>query len=123
MRVRLVVHTILRGVGGLRFPFCVVGDLAVCSERPVFILLVGVDNSPLGLEIGFRGGHPISREVGLAFRSTVDLSCWSRGSATTSSAATTARPLPRCCAAALCRLLAGQYLAENQNHRQPEHDG
>src|SRR5262249_20464870 len=112
MRVRLVVHTILPGVGGLRFPFCVVGDLAVCSERPVFILLVGVDNSPLGLEIGFRGGHPISREVGLAIRSTDDRSCWSRGSATTSTAATTARPLPRCCAAALLILLVGHVLTQ-----------
>src|SRR5215510_5638379 len=123
MRVRLVVHTILRGVVGLLFPFRVVGNLAVCSERAVFLLLVGVDNSPLGLEIGFRGGHPISREVGLAIRSTNDRSCRSRGSATTSTAATTARPLPRCCAAALWRRLTGQYLAENQNHRQPEHDG
>src|SRR5262245_31804053 len=123
MRVRLVVHTILRGVGGFRFPFCVVGNLAVCSHRPVFILLVGIDNSTLGLEIGFRGGHPISREVRLAIGSTDDRSCRSRGSATTSTAATAAWPLPLCCAAALCRLLAGQYLAENENHRQPKHDG
>src|SRR5215831_6524332 len=119
MRIRLVVHTILCGVGGLRFPFCVVGNLAIGSERPIFILLVGVDDSTLCLEICFCRGHPVSREVRLAIGSPDDWSCRSRRSATT---ATTAGPLTRWCASVLCRRLAQQYLAENYNYHQREND-
>src|SRR5262245_43719907 len=123
MRVRLVVHTILRCIRSLRFPFCVVGNPAISSERPIFILLVGVDDSTLCLEIRFCGGHPVSREVRLAIGSPDNWSCWSRGSAATSTTATTAAgPLTRCCASALSRRLAQQYLAENYNYRQPEND-
>src|SRR5215471_12661644 len=122
MRVRLVVHTILCGVGSLRFPFCVVGNLAIGSERPIFILLVGVDDSTLCLEIRFCGGHPVSREVRFAIGSPDDWSCRSRGSAATSTTATAAGPLTRCCASALSRRLAQQYLAENYDYRQPEND-
>src|SRR5262245_13052778 len=120
MRVRLVVHTILRRIGSLCFPFCVVGNLAISSERPIFILLVRVDDSTLCLEIRFCGGHPVSREVRLAIGSPDDWSCRSRGSAATST--TAAGPLTRCCASALNRRLAQQYLAENYNYRQPEND-
>src|SRR4029434_7429956 len=124
MRVRLVVHAIFRGVGSLRFPFCVVGNLAIGSERPIFILLIGVDNSTLCLEIRFRGSHPVSRKVRLAIGSPDDWSCRGRGSATTSTTATSAdRPLTGCCAAPLNRGLAHQYLAENYNYRQTENDG
>src|SRR5262249_44187891 len=122
MRVRLVVHTIFCGIGSPGFPFCVLGNLAVCSERAIFVLLVRVDNSTLCLEIRFGGGHPVSREVRFAIGSTDDRPCRSRGSAT-STATTTTRPLTRCSAAALRRPLAEQYLAENQNHPQAEHDG
>src|SRR5262245_16086729 len=124
MRVRLVVHTILRRIGSLRFPFCVVGNLAIGSERPIFIFLVGVDDSTLCLEIRFCGGHPVSREARLAIGSPDDWACRRRGSTPTSTTTSTAaRPLTRCCCASvLCRRLTQQYLAENYNYRQPEND-
>src|SRR5213078_3937686 len=101
--------------GGLRFPLRVIRDLAVGGEGPVIVLFVGIEDSTAALvDIGLRGGHPVSGKVRLTVRSANHRSSRSCRSAT--AAATTA---PTACGSAtrgtaLRRRLAGQQLGEHQ---------
>src|SRR4029079_10830580 len=91
MRVGLVEHVVLVLVDCLCFPLCVVRDLAVGGECSVLVLLVRIEDSAASIvDIGFRGGHPVTGEVRLAVRRADHRSGWRCRSSSTAAPATTA---------------------------------
>jgi hypothetical protein len=120
--VRLVEHVILRSVGGLRFPFCVVRNLSVSCECAIVILLIRIEDAAASIvDVRLGRRHPVSGEVGLSIRSSDYRSSWSRGSPTPSAASATGRALSGR-SAALRGSLANQYVGEHENQRKTEDD-
>src|SRR5436190_12372235 len=107
MRVRLIEHVILGGVGRLRFPLRVVGNFAVgCA-------CIRIDDSAAAVvDIRLGGGYPIPRKVRLAIRAAHDGTCGG------SAAAPACTRLHRCLA--LC--LTDQNLAQRENRRETDRD-